>query len=102
MTKNSPIYSLAVLQNDWLASSAGLFENTIKIWNASNRGLIKTITGQNGYVYSLAVFKNGHLASAGADNVIKIWNVIDSSIVRTLTGHRLGVFISSINQRLIG
>ena len=58
MTSNSQFYSLAVLQNGLLASSAGIYENAIKIWNASTGILVKTLAaGQTGYVYSMAVLK---------------------------------------------
>ena len=60
ISTNSPFYSLAVLPNGYLASSAGLYDNTIKIWNATNASLIKTLTNTYG-VLNLAVLNNGYL-----------------------------------------
>ena len=68
MTSNSPIYSLAVLDNGLVASSAGLNENKVRIWNVTNRALVRTLSGQTNYIFSMAALKNGYLACAGADN----------------------------------
>ena len=60
----------------------------IKIWNTDTGSLIRTLTGHSILpVCSLAVLKNGHLASGSSDGTIKIWNANDGSLIRTLTGH---------------
>ena len=54
------VYSLAVLQNDYLASGS---LGEIKIWDTNDGSLIRTLTGHTKWVYSLAVLNNGYLAS---------------------------------------
>jgi phospholipase A-2-activating protein len=59
--------------------------------------LIKTIqTGHAGYILSLAVLRNGYLASASQDRNIKIWNTDTSSLIRTLTGHTSYVYALTV------
>jgi WD40 repeat protein len=97
-TTNHPVFSLADLQNGYLASSGGLYDNTIKIWDPSNLSLIQTLTGQTNFVYALASLRNGYLASAGADNSIKIWDLTDGGILRTLTGHSGWIYSLAVLQ----
>ena len=73
--------------------ASGSQDKTIKIWNSLDGSLIRTLTGHTDAVFSLAVLRNGFLASGGGfdDCTIKIWNTHTGSLERTLTGHSEGV-----------
>ena len=60
-----------------------------------------TLTGHNGEVRSLAVYKKDgmtYLASASQDGTIKLWNVNDGSVVETLTGHSNEITLTAFMQ----
>lgn len=77
-----PVSCLAVLANGNLAS--GSYDQTIKIWNATDYSLIRTLTGHSDIVRSLALLRNGNLASCSSDNTIKIWNTNEGSQIKTI------------------
>ncbi|RNA17804.1 hypothetical protein BpHYR1_016202 [Brachionus plicatilis] len=64
---------------------------TIFIFNC-NREEAKYLTGHSEKVYSIAVLKNGDLASGSEDRTIKIWNINNGSLKMTLSGHLGKVF----------
>ena len=66
--------------------ASGSEDNTIKIWNTDDGSVVRTLTGHNADIFSLAVLPNGNLASGSGDTTIKIWNT-DEGLIRTLTGH---------------
>ncbi|MFK0734669.1 MAG: trypsin-like peptidase domain-containing protein [Gloeotrichia echinulata HAB0833] len=50
--------------------------------------LVKTLTGHNNWVDTLAISRDGKiLVSGSADNTIKIWQLPTGNLIRTLTGH---------------
>ncbi len=88
-----------------LASGSG--DSTIKVWNASNGNLLRTLSGHIYTVCSLSVFTSAEnqlcLASGSNDATIKIWNLSSGELLRTLAGHNgsvwsLAVFTSGENQ----
>jgi WD40 repeat protein len=72
-----------VLNNGDLAS--GSWDKTIKIWNATDGTLKRTLYGHTDYVYALAALNNGDLASGSRDSTIKIWNPVDGALKRNIS-----------------
>jgi WD40 repeat protein len=58
-----------------------------KTINSSTGSLKRTLTGHTSDVNSLAVLKNGYLASGSGDNKIKIWISSTGFLWATLRGH---------------
>lgn len=95
------VSSLAVLKNGSLAS--GSRDYTIRMWHEesdfiqdsyscmfkrlSNTDSLSKITGHSSYVSSLAVLKDGSLASGSEDKTIRIWDLISGLTIKTLIGH---------------
>ena len=82
------VLSLAVLQNGNLASASA--DNSIRIWNGTDGGLIKKINAHSSNVLALAELKNGLLASGSLDKTIKVWdtdpvvlNLTSTSTIKT-------------------
>ena len=82
---------MSAFQNDYIAS--GDLTGSIKIWNANNGNLFRTLNGHTSYINSFATLKNGYLASGSYDSTIKIWNVSQASLIRTIAGQINGVIL---------
>ncbi len=62
-------------------------DNTIKLWNAKNGTLWRSLIGHTNSVWSVSFSPNGKIiASTASDGMIKIWNV-DGSLIKTIKGH---------------
>ncbi|HEU4326895.1 MAG TPA: CHAT domain-containing protein [Roseiflexaceae bacterium] len=69
---------------DSLIAVAGA-DGLIRIWRASDRVLLRTLSGHSGRVSSVAFSPDGALlASAGSDATIRLWRATDWETVRTL------------------
>ena len=64
------VTALTVLENGDLASSFGLADKSIKIWNQLEGSLKSTISGHDGPIYALAAHPNGNLISGSKDKTI--------------------------------
>ena len=68
-----------------LASSS--YDGSLRIWDAADGRLMRTLRGHTGLVNGLAFNKGGHrLASAGIDGTVKIWDPnldVDSATCRS-------------------
>lgn len=72
--------------------AAGLFDNTIKLWNASKAQLSDTFLGHQGWVRKISVSKDGSLlASASDDDTLRIWRVADGKLLLTISQNTQGV-----------
>jgi len=72
--------------------ASGGYDDTIRIWNVTDGGMLQTLTGHTGYIYSLAFAPNGNLlgnilASGSHDNSIRIWNLDNGTEISSATGH---------------
>ncbi|HEY9640177.1 MAG TPA: caspase family protein [Coleofasciculaceae cyanobacterium] len=66
--------------------AAGGRDRTIKLWNVRNGNLLRTFTGQQGWVNSIAFSPDGKtLAAASEDKSVKLWNVAKTQLLQTLT-----------------
>lgn len=56
--------------------ASGSTDNTVKVWDVTDRELEHTFSGHTGAVNSIAWSPNGSkIASASADHTVKIWSV---------------------------
>ncbi len=61
--------------------------------NISQMHLLRTLTGDPGWVMSVAWAPDGQtLASASSDYSIRVWNTADGQLLRTLEGHTASVW----------
>jgi WD40 repeat protein len=83
---SSGVRSIAVSKDGTIAS--GSFDKTIKIWELD--GTLKyTLTGHNGYIWSVAISPDGKtLVSGSEDKTIKVWNLVNGELIRTLEGYK--------------
>ncbi|MEA5551547.1 caspase family protein [Anabaena cylindrica UHCC 0172] len=64
------------------------WDNTVKLWDASNGRLIFTLEGHNHVVNTIAYSPDSKtLASACADGIVKVWNTSDGKPYHILKGH---------------
>jgi WD40 repeat protein len=63
-------------------------DSTIRIWRASDGGLVRVITGHTSGVLTVAFSPDGSLvASGGNDQTVRLWRVSDGRLMGTLVGH---------------
>lgn len=78
-------------QNNQLA--AGLFDNTVKLWNPANTQLLKTLDEPEGWVRSISISQDGRLiAAASDDDTIRIWQTSTNElklVLNNMTGIRV-------------
>lgn len=78
-----------LFSTDGVTLASAHTDKTIKLWNWKEGQLLKTLTGHEGYVSSLAFTEDGAtLASASKDKTIKIWEIQNVKARQTLTGHQ--------------
>jgi WD40 repeat protein len=78
------VYSAAFSPNG-KTIAAGCSDGTVKLWQISDKKLIKTFRGHMGIVSSVSFSPNGTvIASGGLDGTIKLWRVSNGERIRTL------------------
>jgi hypothetical protein len=59
-------------------------DQTVRLWNADNGSLVRTLKGHNDYVYAIAISSDGNLLASGAfDGEVRIWKVQDGNLVKS-------------------
>ncbi|NJN09560.1 MAG: hypothetical protein HC815_16875 [Richelia sp. RM1_1_1] len=62
-------------------------DNTVKLWNAKNGALLRSLIGHTNSVWSVSFSPDGQIiASTASDGTIKLWNV-NGTLIKTLKGH---------------
>jgi WD40 repeat protein len=88
----SEVYGLEWLDNDTLAS-AGVYDQTIKLWSMATGQTKRTIQTNSSNVFSLKLLNtNIHLAAGLGNFDINIYNTNDGNLVSSFKGHTDWVF----------
>jgi WD40 repeat protein len=75
-----------------LLASASV-DQTVKVWDAVNGGLIFTLLGHQDAVNCVTFSPDGNrLASASRDRTVKVWDLENGQEVLNLTGHAFAVY----------
>jgi len=73
--------------------ASGTFDETVRIWRASDGACLKTLDAHEGAVTSVTSLSapgggdSDLLASASHDKTVRIWRVSSGDCLKTLTGH---------------
>ncbi|HEV3024715.1 MAG TPA: c-type cytochrome domain-containing protein, partial [Pirellulales bacterium] len=74
------------------AGEPGLF-GEVKLWNAADGALVRTIVGHRDALYAAALSPDARfIATGGYDQTIKLWDATTAQEVRTIAGHNGAVF----------
>ncbi len=64
------------------------YDQTVRLWDATNGQLLATLSGHTGPVRSFAWSPDGQrLASVGNDNTIRLWDATNGQLLATFSGH---------------
>lgn len=87
----------------WLLSGGN--DNTVRVWNAANRTLHKTLRGHAGRVLSCVFAPDGKKVLSGShDHLAKIWSIAGYEEVRVFKGHGdavLGASFSADGKQIV-
>ncbi len=73
------------MSKDMKTIISGSYDSTVKIWDAENRSLIRSINAHNGNVLDVEVNPVlEQFASCGNDSLIKIWDLNSFDLMKTL------------------
>lgn len=73
---------------DGLFLASGSADRTVRIWDATDGELPRTLTGHTNQVAAVAYSPDGQLLATGAgDHTAKVWRVSDGTLVRTFDAH---------------
>ena len=67
--------------------ASGSSDNTIKIWDLTNKIMYKQLYGHSSSVTCMTKLDENLFASGANDNSVRIWNYITGSEIHILTGH---------------
>jgi len=62
-------------------------DNTVRIWDATNQNLLKTLRGHDDEVWDVCFIDNKRAASASSDKTVRIWDVTSGRCLKVLKGH---------------
>lgn len=84
----APVFALAWSPDSARLASSAMDENTVRLWDAANGRLARTLNVGSGWVRSVVFSPDGQLlASGGTDNIIRLWNAASGAELRQLSGH---------------
>ena len=70
---------------------SGLANGNIHFWNRSTGEFLRTLTGNSGAVWSLAMSEHGQKLVSIGETLINIWNLKTGQLLHSLTGDRIVV-----------
>jgi hypothetical protein len=85
-----PVYSVASVawSPDGRYLASGSRDDTVRVWDAANGQLLRTLAGHTDWVRSVAWSPDGRfLASGSDDRTVRVWDAADGRLLRTLEGH---------------
>lgn len=72
--------------------ATGEFDTNVKIWDAANGNLLRTLFGHASYIDGMAFSRDGkYLASSSEDGTARIWDPLTGRELLRLDGHTSGV-----------
>jgi WD40 repeat protein len=84
---NWTVHSVKIISPDLLAS--GSVDTTVKLWNLKNGSLMRSLSNNNGYIYSGVDLLNSQtLLSGSIDGLINVWNWNTSQCIYTIYTYR--------------
>jgi len=81
---------------DWLISASD--DQKIRLWNAADGELLKTLAGHNHYVNGVAIHPQQKLLFSGsADKTLGVWDIEKGELVTLLKGHEAALLRVAVN-----
>jgi WD40 repeat protein len=60
-------------------------DQTVKIWNVTNGGIVRNFSGNNDFVYAVGVTPDGAIVAAGGEEgIVRVYNGTNGQLVRSL------------------
>jgi RNA polymerase sigma factor (sigma-70 family) len=75
-----------------LAICAGRSDSAIRVWDLKTNQQLRTFDGHTGWVWSVALTKNGKRALSGGVDGVRFWEVATGKELHHLTGHERQVY----------
>lgn len=95
----SSVVTSVAISKDASKIITGMYDNSVRVWNAKDGTLIYSFIGHKDHITSVALSKdNTKLVSASSDKEIKIWDFNSGTLIRTLVGHTNTVNSVAINE----
>ena len=71
-----------------IASGGGLFDGTLRLWDAASGEELRALAGHGGWVNSVAFSPDGRtIASGSYDKTVRLWEAASGRLLRVLEGH---------------
>jgi len=71
----------------------------VKIWDAETAAEVRTLSGHQGEVYTVAFDADGTLASCSSDATLRLWDPTQGTELHRLTGHKGSVYTVAFSGR---
>ena len=79
------------MSGDGKRAVSGSDDKTLKVWDLTTGGLLRTLEGHAGSVTAVAMSGDGTRAVSGSDDeTLKVWDLTTGRLLRTLEGHAGG------------
>jgi WD40 repeat protein len=76
------------MSGDGTRAVSGSNDKTLKVWDLTTGGLLRTLEGHADWVRAVAMSGDGRRAVSGStDTTLKVWDPTTGGLLRTLEGH---------------